>query len=68
MGMRIMLEVSQPVHGPDGQVLYQPGERFPLDADLEGVPVRIVQVPDDEVAPAPAPAEEKPAGKKAPAK
>jgi len=62
MGMRVMLEVSQPVHGPDGQVVYQPGERFPLDADLEGVPVRIVQVAEED---APAPAAEKPAAKPA---
>jgi hypothetical protein len=45
----IMLEVTQPFHKSGTEVLYQPGERFPLGAELpEGVSVRqvIVDVPD----------------------
>jgi hypothetical protein len=49
MSAKIMLEVTQPFHKSGTEVLYQPGERFPLDAELpEGVSVRqvIVDVPD----------------------
>lgn len=35
MTKRIMRVVTSPYHGADGMsVLYQPGERFPVDADL----------------------------------
>jgi hypothetical protein len=62
MGKQVMLEVTQPFHKNGREVLYQPGERFPLDADLpDGVAVRevIADVPDG---PKPPPAA-KPAGK-----
>jgi hypothetical protein len=52
----IMLEVTQPFHKNGTEVLYQPGERFPLGAELpEGVAVRqvIVDVPDAPEPPAP---------------
>jgi len=53
---KIMREVTQPYHAADGlEVLYGPGERFPLDADLPAdLTTRdvIVDVPDD---PAPKP-------------
>jgi hypothetical protein len=62
---KIMREVTQPYHGADGlSVLYGPGDRFPLDADLPAdLTTRdvIVDVPDEK------PAAAKPAAAKAPA-
>jgi hypothetical protein len=62
MAKQIMLEVTQPFHKSGTEVAYQPGERFPLGADLpDGVSVRevIVDVPDEK----PAKSEAKPAAK-----
>lgn len=34
MALEIRLQVTQPYHGPGGELLYQPGQQFPVDADL----------------------------------
>lgn len=58
MARRVMLEVTQPFHKSGTEVMFQPGELFPPDAELpDGVSVRevVAEVPD-EPAPAPEPA------------
>jgi hypothetical protein len=54
MALKIMREVTQPHHGPDGDVI-QPGHQFGLDEEVpEGIRLRnvVVDVPDE---PAPEP-------------
>ncbi len=56
MARQIVLEVTQPYHASGTEVLYAPGQQFPLGADLPpDVRVKevIADVPD---APAPKPA------------
>ena len=60
--LEVMLQVTQPYHGPGGELLYEPGQRFPQDAelppDLRTAPV-VAEAPDPEPAqdvPAKAPA------------
>lgn len=70
MAQRVELEVTVPVHGPGGEVVWQPGHRFGSLADVpEGVPVRPVLAeapePEPEAAPAPPP---EPAPARVPAK
>jgi hypothetical protein len=50
MAQRVELEVTVPVHGPGGEVVWQPGHRFESLAEVpDGVPVRPVfaDVPDE---------------------
>lgn len=50
MGKQVVLEVTQPFHKTGTEVLYQPGEQFPLGTDLPaGVAVRevVADVPDE---------------------
>jgi len=58
MAREIRLQVTQPYHGPGGELLFEPGQQFPQDADLPEdlriAPV-IVEV-EDKPAEAPAPA------------
>ncbi len=63
MSRQVVYEVTQPYHASGTEVLYAPGQQFPLDADLPpDIRVRevIAEVPD---APVKEPA--KPAGKPA---
>jgi len=57
MALEVMLQVTQPYHGPSGELLFEPGQRFPVDADLpeslRTAPV-IVEVPDAPAKAAPA--------------
>jgi hypothetical protein len=58
MAQRVELEVTVPVHGPGGEVVWQPGHRFgSLEEVPDGVPVRPVfaDVPDEPAEPAPEP-------------
>lgn len=51
MSRQVVLEVTQPFHKTGTEVLYQPGEQFPLGTDLpDGVMVRevVAEVPDPE--------------------
>jgi hypothetical protein len=60
MSRQVVLEVTSPYHASGREVLYSPGEQFPLDADLPpDVRVRevIAEVPDP---PSPAPPAPKP--------
>jgi hypothetical protein len=64
---QVVLEVTSPYHANGREVLYAPGEQFPLDADLPP-DVRVAEVVA-EVPDAPAKAEPaKGAGKAAPGK
>ncbi len=61
MSKKIMREVTTVYHGADGHtVLYGPGQRFPLDADLPDW-VETIDVVVDEPEPKAAKAEAKPA-------
>ncbi len=68
MARRIVKEVTHPVHGPGGEVLYAPGDQFAEDRELPpDVPWRLViaEVPDEpEAKPAPARPAAKPASGK----
>jgi hypothetical protein len=64
MSKQVVLEVTSPFHKNGREVLYQPGQQFPLDADLpDGVSVRevIADVPDKPEKPAARPAAKAPA-------
>jgi hypothetical protein len=67
MSRQVVLEVTSPYHASGREVLYAPGQQFPLDADLPpDVRVREVvsEVPDAPVKPAKAAAPAaKPPGK-----
>ena len=44
----VVKEVTQPVHGADGSVVFSPGDRFPEDTELpEGVPYRLAVGEED---------------------
>jgi hypothetical protein len=66
MALQVVLEVTSPYHASGREVLYSPGEQFPLGADLPPdvrvVPV-VADVPDPPAAQVKA--EPKPAGKPA---
>lgn len=64
MAHEVVKVVTQPFHGPDGiEVLYQPGDQVPVDADLPyGVRTRLAVA---EVEDKPKPAAKPPAGKSA---
>jgi hypothetical protein len=69
MAHKVVKEVTQPVHGPDGfSVLFGPGDQFPEDHELPPeVPWRLVvaEAPDEpEPAAKPAAAAAKPAVRK----
>ncbi len=52
MPLQVVLEVTQPYHANGREVLYSPGQQFPLGADLPpDVRVRevIAEVPDEPV-------------------
>ena len=75
MAQRVELEVTVPVHGPGGEVVWQPGHRFEsLEEVPEGVPVRPVfaampDEPAEDAEPEPEPAPQAPpAPAKAPAR
>jgi hypothetical protein len=34
VALEVRLQVIHPYHGPDGELLYEPGQQFPQDADL----------------------------------
>ena len=34
MALEVRLQVIHPYHGPGGELLYEPGQQFPQDADL----------------------------------
>ena len=58
MGKQVVLEVTQPFHATGREVMYQPGEQFPLGTDLpHGVRVSevVADVPDPPAKPAPEP-------------
>jgi hypothetical protein len=61
MAPQVRKMVTSPYHGPDGhEVILNPGDHFPLDAELPDgalTTVTVVDMPDDEPVPAePAPA------------
>ncbi len=66
MAHKVVKEVTQPVHGPDGfSVLYSPGDQFEQDHELPPeVPWRLAtaEVPEEKQEPA------KPAAKQPPGK
>lgn len=57
MSRQVVLEVTSPYHANGREVLYQPGEQFPLDADLPPdvrVAEVVAEVPDAPVKAEPA--------------
>ena len=68
MAHEVVRVVTQPFHGPDGiEVLYQPGDRVPVDADLPYGVRTALGVAEVEDKPEPAkPAAKAPAGKGTP--
>lgn len=58
MSRQVVYEVTQPFHKNGREVLYQPGDQLPLDADLpEGLSVRevVAEVPGPDPEPDPDP-------------
>ena len=53
MALEVRLQVIHPYHGPGGELLYEPGQQFPQDADLpedlRTAPV-VVEAPDEPAA------------------
>ena len=55
MGYVVAREVTCPVHGADGSVVFRPGDRLPMDKPVpEGVPYRLVVAGEPDPEPEPA--------------